>query len=519
MSSALSFLLLLLIFVATALYERARRKKLELPCLGFEGIWASYSSSVTDSFRANAAIQERCRTYGDKLFTFAQVGQWVVVVKAKDRVKDFYNAPENVLSMEVAAEELLQLHHTVGRQFCDETYHIAAIKTSLNQNLADLLPRMLDEIVCGYIDVVDSQLRDGKEWAPVRALDSFSRIICRSSNRVFVGLPLCRDEEYCRLARSFAGNVLGCGPMIKFLLPKVLRPLAGAIFRRVFQHHRRMLQHLSPIIEERQKQRLAGVMTSKNDMLTWLMDTAPANHEYSPESLAMRMLNVNFVALHTTSKTFTHALYHLASKPPYIPILRTEAQKCLDKNDPKSWTKEALGRCVKLDSFLKESQRLNGMGALWMPRMAINNFTFSDGTNISPGTFVATAATVIHEDGDVYDRPLEFDGLRFSTIREQRNDPNDLDFPSDLDNFEPDTDNDWKHRLTGTSPNCLSFGGGRHICPGRFFASLELKCLMSYLVLHYDVKTTVEGVRPPDEWFGPTSHPARNVDILFRKIA
>jgi hypothetical protein len=49
------------------------------------------------------------RQYGDKLFTFAQVGQWVVVVKAKERVKDFYNAPEDVLSMEVAAEEVCDI--------------------------------------------------------------------------------------------------------------------------------------------------------------------------------------------------------------------------------------------------------------------------------------------------------------------------------------------------------------------------------------------------------------------------
>jgi cytochrome P450 len=147
----------------------------------------------------------------------------------------------------------------------------------------------------------------------------------------------------------------------------------------------------------------------------------------------------------------------LASKPFYIPIIRAEVEKCLGRSEPTSWTKEALGRCVKLDSFLKESQRLNGMGALWMPRMAVNDFTFSDGTKISPGTFVATAATAIHEDQEIYERPLDFNGLRFSAMREQRNDPNDLD------NFEPDSDNDWKHRLTGTSPHCLSFGGGRHL--------------------------------------------------------
>ncbi|KAJ6531847.1 cytochrome P450 [Mycena capillaripes] len=510
MPTVLVFILLLVIFLTTALYERGRRKQSELPPLGFKGVWTSYASSVTDTFRSNAAIQEKCKEYGDRLFTFSQVGQWVVIVKAKERVKDFYNAPEEVLSMEVAAEELLQLHQLVGRQFCDETYHIPAIKTSLNQNLTTILPQLVDEIVYGYKDILDSQLGDSKEWKPVRALDTFTRIICRSSNRVFVGLPLCRDEDYCQLASQFSSNVLLCGPMVKFLLPRFLRPLAGVLFKTIFRHHQRMLKHLGPMIAARRKQHPKG--NDENDMLTWLMETAPADQEYSAESLAMRMLNVNFVAIHTTSKTFTHALYHLASKPFYIPILRAEAQKYLGKDDPATWTKEALGRCIRLDSFLKESQRLNGMGALWMPRMAVDHFTFSDGTKITPGTFVATAATAIHEDAEIYDRPLDFDGLRFSTMREQRNDPNDLD------TFEPDSDDDWKYRLTGTSPHCLSFGGGRHICPGRFFASLELKCLVAYLVLNYDVKTPVDGNRPPDEWFGPTSNPARNADILFRRV-
>ncbi|KAJ7678849.1 cytochrome P450 [Mycena polygramma] len=511
MPTILVYLLLLLIFVATALHERGRRKQSELPSLGFKGIWASYYSSVTDTFRSNAAIQDKCREYGDRLFTFAQVGQWVVVVKAKERVKDFYNAPEDVLSMEVAAEELLQLHHLVGHQFCDETYHISAIKTSLNQNLTNILPTLLDEIVCGYRSVLDSQLGDGKAWKRVRALDTFTRIICRSSNRIFVGLPLCRNEDYCQLASRFSSNVLLCGPMVKFLLPRFLRPLAGVLFKAIFRHHQRMLKHLGPMIADRREKRANG-NAEENDMLAWLMDTAPVDQGYSAESLAMRMLNVNFVAIHTTSKTITHAIYHLASKPSYIPILRAEAQKWLGQGHPTTWTKEAIGRCIRLDSFLKESQRLNGMGALWMPRIAVNDFTFSDGTKISPGTFVATAATAIHEDAEIYDRPLDFDGLRFSTMREQRNDPDDLD------TFEADSDDDWKYRLTGTSPHCLSFGGGRHICPGRFFASLELKCLVAYLVLNYDVKTPVEGNRPPDEWFGPTSNPARNAEILFRRV-
>lgn len=252
------FVFLLLIFVTTVLHERARRKQLVLPSLGFKGIWVSYIGSIADCFRANAAIQERCKTYGDKLFTFAQVGQWVVVVRAKDHVRDFYNAPEDVLSMEIAAEELLQLHHTVGRQFCDETYHIPAIKTSLNQNLAEILPKLVDEIERGFIDVVDSKLGNDGDWKPIRALDAFTRIICRSSNRVFVGLPLCRNDDYCKLTSHFSTNLLVCGPMIKFLLPEFLRPLAGIVFRAFFRHHERMLKHLRPLIRDRQNQRAHG---------------------------------------------------------------------------------------------------------------------------------------------------------------------------------------------------------------------------------------------------------------------
>lgn len=153
-------------------------------------------------------------------------------------------------------------------------------------------------------------------------------------------------------------------------------------------------------------------------------------------------------------------MYHLASKPSYTGPLRAEVEQHLGA-DRTQWTKEAFGRCIKLDSFLKESQRLNGLGALWMPRLTLQDFTFSDGTMIPAGNFVATAVTAIHEDGAFYDQPHEFDGLRFSKMREQaqgRDDSADFD-----DSKAEPGGNDWMHRMTGTSPSYLAFGGGRHL--------------------------------------------------------
>ncbi|KAJ7585059.1 cytochrome P450 [Mycena floridula] len=494
---------LLLLFVLTKLYDRGRRAKRDLPPLGFPSVWKSYVTSISNGFRSNAAVQTACMEYGERLFTFSLMGQWVVLAQAKMHILDIIRAPEEVLSMEAAAEDLLQLQHTVGAQFCTESYHIAAIRTSLNQNLAAILPDIIDEIVCGFDEVIGPQCGNRDGWFSIDVMETFSRIISRASNRVFVGLPLCRNDEYCRLVSGFTSSVLSAGPPLRFLVPGMLRPLLGSVFRAIHGHHRRMLKLLRPLLTERM--RIKGNKELPNDMLTWLIEAAPSAQKDSPESLAMRMLNVNFVALHTTTKTFTHTVYNLAANPSYIPILRKEAELYLGTSDPRLWSKEALARCVKMDSFLKETLRLNGLGAIWMPRRAVTDFTFSDGTKIPTGHFVANAATAIHENETLYPRPKEFQGLRFAELAEQQNEA------------QLDENSEWPHRLTGTSTSFLAFGGGRHLCPGRYFTSLQMKCLLAHLVLRYDVKTSPEGVRPADEWFGPTSGPARGVRVLFKK--
>jgi hypothetical protein len=43
-------------------------------------------------------------------------------------------------------EQLLQLKHTVGDQFCDETYHIPAIRRLMNLNLDEKLPELMEEM-------------------------------------------------------------------------------------------------------------------------------------------------------------------------------------------------------------------------------------------------------------------------------------------------------------------------------------------------------------------------------------
>ena len=60
----------------------------------------------------------------------------------------------------------------------------------------------------------------------------------------------------------------------------------------------------------------------------------------------------------------SHALYDLAASPEYIEPLREEVEAI---TAAEGWTKAAMGKMRKLDSFLKESQRFNGIGLSALP--------------------------------------------------------------------------------------------------------------------------------------------------------
>jgi len=258
---------------------------------------------------------------------------------------------------------------------------------------------------------------------------------------------------------------------------------------------RRGSKHVVPVIEDRQ--RYIGEY-GKNwdgkpkDMLSWLMDEAsPA--EMSARNLTLRMMSINFVAIHTSSMAFTHALYHLAAMPHYIQPMREEVEAVVNKE---GWTKSALSKFHKIDSFLKEAQRLN-VGSSNMTRIALKDFTFTDGTFIPKGTNVSIAAEM-HRDENNYANPEIFDGFRFADMGLSAGDSG-------------------KYQMVATSPDHLVFGHGRHACPGRFFAANELKMMMAHLVLTYDVKLENEGVRPPNLWFTSVCVPGEKVEVLFRK--
>lgn len=70
--------------------------------------------------------------------------------------------------------------------------------------------------------------------------------------------------------------------------------------------------------------------------------------------------------------------------------------------------------------------------------------------------------------------------------------------------------------VTRISSGFWLFGRGRHACPGRFLAALEIKTILARMLLTYDIKT-VAGRRPSDKIFVYEILPDPHAQLLLRR--
>lgn len=115
-----------------------------------------------------------------------------------------------------------------------------------------------------------------------------------------------------------------------------------------------------------------------------------------------------------------------------------------------------------------------------MHRVASDEVQLSDGTRIPKGSYTMVALDKM-EDASVFGEVSGFRPQRFLEMRQK-----------------PGHENKWQ--FVSTSPEHLAFGHGRNSCPGRFFASNEVKVILIHLITKYDWKWAAEGRK--EEAFG-----------------
>lgn len=132
-----------------------------------------------------------------------------------------------------------------------------------------------------------------------------------------------------------------------------------------------------------------------------------------------------------------------------------------------------------------------------MRRVAEAEVKLSDGTVIPKGAF-SWVTLEAYRNPERYPDPDVYNPRRFLDMRNQ-----------------PGQENKWQ--LVTTSADHLGFGHGEHACPGRFFASNEVKVALVHLLMKYDW-VLPEGQKSGDVIKGGTeSGVDAQAKILFRR--
>jgi len=419
-----------------------------------------------------------------------------MVLVPVSQVKWITDQADHILNANEMQREVLQSDYT----FLDSTLarnpiHDLVIRRDLTRYLGVLIPDIEEELNVGVDELWG---KDTEKWSEVVVFSTMLKIVARTSNRVFVGLPLCRNDDYLNNAGGFSQDIPISAALLR-LIPRILKPFLSWIPLlpnrwHLYKASRYLLPFIRGRISELDAAKATGEKVQWNDFTGWYLKQVadhPDPAERAPEKIVKRLMVVNFAAIHTSTFTATNVLFDLFSSPTAaedVKELREEIETVLAENNGK-WDKVAVAKLIKTDSALRESLRISTFMSHGMDRVVVDpkGVTMNDGLHLSQGTRIGTSTYSIHHDNSVYENASTYDAFRFSRVRARAAKSSETHGALNKEDLAKVLEAKNLSTVT-TSDTFLSFGHGRHACPGRFFAATEMKLLLAYIILNYDVK-------------------------------
>ncbi|KAL9122312.1 MAG: hypothetical protein Q9187_001140 [Circinaria calcarea] len=455
-----------LTIAATYLYTviLAKPPSVNVPLVGLDlgGTEKRKSKYVSD---ANSLLKEGYEKFKNGLFQIT-TSEGPEVVASRQYIDELKNRPDSELSFSATADEFLASKYTGLNTKDDHAVHV--IRADLTPKLGGLMPEIFDEVE----HALSVELPTCEDWTPININSKLVRIVAQVSGRVFIGLDLCREEDWIATTIQYTLDVFAGAKAIRAWRPW-LRPFVYRFLpelRRLDQLRKNAQRFMIPVFKARKEAQSKADYQPSDNFLQWLDDKAERFHAdaKSLEYQANVQLSLSMAAIHTTTGTCTHALYDLAAHPEHIQPLREELRMVLSESGG-VFASTTLSKLKKLDSFMKESFRLNPPGLVSFKRKVLSDITLSDGTYLPKGTSVELPSYPIQMDPSVIPDPEKFDGFRFYKKRQSS------------------AEESHGNQFVTVSKESLNFGYGRHACPGRFFASMELKVILANILLRYDI--------------------------------
>ncbi|KAF2452602.1 cytochrome P450 [Lineolata rhizophorae] len=445
--------------------------------------------------------------FKDGIFRFTTSRTSPVVVAPPRFLGELQKLPDNVLSIGAAIDETMESKYTKIEA------QLAIIPSTIKSALTPALVRLNPVIAAETKEAVDSELGRCQNWTELNINHKLLRIVAKVSGRIFIGPELCHSEDYLDAAINYTTDVVEAQQAVQMMKPWQ-RWLRAPFLPQVKKLNQRLVQadaFLRPVVNARRKAALQPGYEKPDDMLQWLMDSQAKFGQKDDKEYAKIQLILSFAAIHTTTLTATNAFYNLAAMPEVVAELREEVQAALDENNG-TFTSSALQSMKKLDSFLKETLRFHPFSFASFQRKVLRQFTLSNGQVIPAGVTIEVPAYPVSFDPNIFPECDRFDPLRFYKLRQIARGANSTGTKA--------AEAAAQNQFVSVNQSSLTFGYGRHACPGRFFAANEIKMILSVALLGYDVKCAEgsEG-RYTNLEFAHMSFPDSSKTLLFKSVA
>ncbi|KAJ5113809.1 cytochrome P450 [Penicillium angulare] len=468
------------------------------PVFGVKSLWEPIIVSNLRFFRsAETVLHEGYLACRDGIFQFRRVGTTMLVLPPK-YVDDIRRLPNHIASPTVAHVHNLMGSSTNMDIILHNDLHFRTIQRKLTPNLNILIQPMQDELNF----VIEHRLTKSEdEWVTIKPYHMVADVVARVSARIFLGKPICRNPEWLEVSTQFTENVFMSLVFLRFF-PMWTHGLLNWLMPSSYKGSaclRNAKKLLVPEVIRRREMNTQGINEpgeSQPNFLSWMMEIATPQ-ERDPATLA-HLEVVMSLASNTSQINSVQVLYDLLAYPEYLEPIRKEIRSVVNEVGPcMSWGKLAFSKLRKLDSFMRESQRFNPPTLLSMHRVFLEETVLPDGMVLPKGAHTAMALSAIQNDPEVTPEPEIFDGLRYYKLRQREGEAN-------------------LHQFSSTQNRILNFGHGANACPGRFFASLEIKVILVRLLMDYEFKLKYGSERPENLRAHEFIYPNPDAEILMR---
>ena len=242
----------------------------------------------------------------------------------------------------------------------------------------------------------------------------------------------------------------------------------------------KIANYLIPVIRERQRSQRANPNVEKRkDVLQYMIDMAQTEKETDPTNMAVRYIFTIIGSVHSVVAAATDTIYELIERPEYIQPLLEEVDQAL-KETGGEWGKDFASKLMKMDSFMKETQRVKPTtpSKFYLSRSGSSSqanapsvshrcivkepLTLADGLHLPKGAFIGIPSMPLPES------EMPFDGLRY--------------YKESIETGQA------QRQFTTLDADHAQFGIGRYACPGRYMASMQIKFVVARTFMNYDLK-------------------------------